>query len=269
MAAAIVVVPVEGSAAKAGAALVTGAESGIGRACAVALASAGFDIAILYYRDAEAAAETGAAVAGAGKRWVAIQADVGDEAAVERAFDTARRDLGPITCLVNSAGLNMSGIDVADMTLLQWHRLLATDLDGVFLTSRRFVRDARQHGLGCSIVNISSIHAVDVRAGGADYCAAKAGVKALTETMALEEARHGITVNAVAPGMILTPMNARAMTDAAYRQSLEASVPAGRAGTPEEVAALVVFLASPAARYITGATLTIDGALSLLLAQGA
>lgn len=260
---------VEEPAATPAIALVTGAESGIGKACAVALATAGWDVAILYYRDAGAAAETGAEVAAVGRRWVSVRTDVGDEAAVERAFDSVINDLGNITCLVNSAGLNMSGVAVADMALLQWHRLLATDLDGVFLTSRRFAREARQHGLGGSIVNISSIHAVDVRAGGADYCAAKAGVKALTETMALEEARHGITVNAVAPGMILTPMNARALTDTAYRQSLEANVPAGRAGTPEEVAALVAFLASPAARYITGATLTIDGALSLLLAQGA
>lgn len=253
----------------AGLALVTGGESGIGRACAIALARAGWDVAILYFRDAAAAAETAAGVTGAGRRAICVQADVGDEAAVETAFDAAIKALGPVTALVNSAGLNMAGTAVADMPLEQWHRILRTDLDGVFLTSRRFVRDAHAHGLGGSIVNISSIHAVAVRAGGADYCAAKAGVKVLTETMAIEEAAHGITVNAVAPGMILTPMNPRAVADLEYRHALESHIPAGRAGTPEEVAALVAFLASPAARYINGATLTIDGALSLLVAQGA
>lgn len=250
-------------------ALVTGGESGIGRACAVALAVAGWDVGILYFRDADAATQTARAVEAAGRKAVCVQADVGSEPAIEAAFDMAVGKLGPVTCLVNSAGLNMSGVRVADMALEQWHRILATDLDGVFLASRRFLRDAHARNGGGSIVNISSIHAVDVRAGGADYCAAKAAMKALTETMALEEAPHGITVNCVAPGMVLTPMNARALADTAYRQSLEANIPAGRAGTPEEVAALVVYLASPAARYINGATLTIDGALSLLLAQDA
>jgi glucose 1-dehydrogenase len=256
-------------AAASGTALVTGGESGIGRACAIALAQAGRDVAILYFRDAAAAAETARGVTAAGRRVERVQADVGDEAAVEAAFDATVAALGPIACLVNSAGLNMSGTPVAEMELAQWRRLLRTDLDGVFLTSRRFVRDAHKAKRGGSIINISSIHAVDVRAGGADYCAAKAGLKALTETMALEEAPQGITVNCIAPGMILTPMNARALVDADYRRSLEANVPAGRAGTPEEVAALAVYLASPAGRYINGATLTIDGALSLLLAQGA
>ena len=108
-----------------------------------------------------------------------------------------------------------------------------------------------------------------MRAGAADYCAAKGGLKNLTETMALECASLGITVNAIAPGMILTPMNSRALTDASYRKSLEADVPLGRAGRPEEVAKLAAYLASAAADYITGATLTIDGGLSLLLAEGA
>jgi glucose 1-dehydrogenase len=177
--------------------------------------------------------------------------------------------LGLPTILVNSAGLNQSGVKVADMSLAQWERLLGSDLTGPFLTSRRFVQDLRTAKLPGAIINISSIHAEAVRAGAADYCSAKGGLKNLTETMALECAPLGITVNAIAPGMILTPMNGRAVADPLYRKSLEADVPLGRAGRAEEVAALAAYLASPAATYITGASLVIDGGLSLLLAEGA
>ena len=198
-----------------------------------------------------------------------MQADVSDEAAVEAAFDRVKRELGVPVVLVNSAGLNQSGVNVADMSTAQWLRLIGSDLTGPFLTSRRFVQELRAAKTPGKIINISSIHASDVRAGAADYCAAKGGLKNLTETMALECAALGITVNAIAPGMILTPMNGRAVSDAAYRKTLEADVPLGRAGRADEVARLAAYLASPAADYITGATLTIDGGLSLLLAEGA
>jgi len=250
-------------------AFVTGAESGIGAACAAALAADGMDVAVLFFNDQKAADVTAAAVMAAGRRAVTVQADVSDEASVEAAFDLAARDLGVPTVLVNSAGLNQSGVVVADMTTAQWQRLLGSDLTGPFLTSRRFVRNLRSAGLPGKIINISSIHATDVRAGAADYCAAKGGLKNLTETMALECASLGITVNAIAPGMILTPMNSRAVSDANYRKGLEADVPLGRAGRADEVAQLAAYLASAAADYITGATLTIDGGLSLLLAEGA
>lgn len=250
-------------------AFVTGAESGIGAACALALAEAGSDVAVLFFRDAEAAARTVAGITAHGRRAVALQADVGDEHAVEAAFDACAAQLGVPDILVNSAGLNQSGVAVADMELAQWQRLLESDLTGPFLTSRRFVRNLKLNPRSASIVNISSIHAEDVRAGAADYCAAKGGLKKLTETMALECASLGITINAVAPGMILTPMNLHALDDIAYRKSLEANIPVNRAGTPEEVAAMVVYLVSPAAAYITGTTVTIDGGLSLVLAQGA
>jgi glucose 1-dehydrogenase len=155
------------------------------------------------------------------------------------------------------------------MALAQWERLLRTDLTGSFLTCRRFVRDLRAAGRPGRVINISSIHAKVVRAGAADYDSAKGGLRNLTATLALEAAPWRINVNAVAPGMILTPMNARAVADQAYRQSLEASIPWGRAGTAEEVAKVAVFLASPAADYITGTTITIDGGLSLVLGQKA
>ena len=250
-------------------AFVTGAESGIGAACATALAGAGFDVAVLFFKDQALADASAATVTAAGRKAITVQADVSDEAAVEAAFDRVKSELGLPTVLVNSAGLNQSGVNVADMSTTQWLRLIGSDLTGPFLTSRRFVQELRTAKSPGRIINISSIHASDVRAGAADYCAAKGGLKNLTETMALECASLGITVNAIAPGMILTPMNSRAVSDGAYRKTLEADVPLGRAGRADEVAKLAAYLASPAADYITGATLTIDGGLSLLLAEGA
>jgi glucose 1-dehydrogenase len=254
-------------------ALVTGAESGIGAACAIALARSGANVGVLYHSDAEAAGRTVAAIEAAGRKALAKPADVAAEADVDAAFDALTAALGPIDILINSAGLNQSGVPVIDMDLAQWRRLLDTDLTGGFLTCRRFLRDRRAAGLGPDhpgrIINITSIHAHDVRAGAADYCAAKSGLARLTETLALETAMSGVTVNAIAPGMILTPMNSRALADPLYRKGLEANVPSGRAGTPQEVAAMAVYLCSPEAAYVTGASLTIDGGLSLVLALGA
>jgi glucose 1-dehydrogenase len=250
-------------------AAVTGAESGIGAACAAELAAAGAGVAVLYFRDREAARVTEQAVTQAGQRAVAIQLDVTDEHSVETAFDRAGEQLGLPSILVNSAGLNQSQTLIADMDLAQWNRLIATDLTGSFLTCRRLVRDLRAAGRKGSIVNITSIHASVASAGAGDYAAAKGGLANLTTTLALETAKLGINVNAIAPGMILTPMNGRALADEDYRKSLEASIPWGRAGAPGEVARLARYLASPAAEYITGATVTIDGGLSLVLGQGA
>ena len=250
------------------AAFVTGAESGIGAACAVALAEAGAAVAVCYLRDSDGAAETVSRIS-AGAGGAAIQCDVTSEESVEAAFDAAREAVGEPDILINSAGLNQTGVAVADMPLAQWRRLIATDLTGAFLTCRRFIRDLKSSGREGRIVNISSIHAEVVRAGAADYGAAKGGLRNLTRTLALECAPLGINVNAIDPGMILTPMNARAEADAAYRASLEKSIPLGRAGRADEVAQLALYLASPAAAYITGASFTIDGGLSLVLGQGA
>ena len=250
-------------------AFVTGGESGIGAACVAELAAAGADVALLYHSDAKLGEASAAVAMALGRKSVAIKADVGDEKAVEAAFDKAMAELGRIDVLVNSAGINMRGIEVADMELDQWQGMLATDLTGSFLTCRRFVRELRKAKEPGAIVNITSIHSTVMRAGGADYDAAKGGQANLTKTLALEVAKDGITVNAVAPGMILTPMNERATKDMAYRKSLEAGIPLGRAGTASEVAKLVRFLVSPDGAYITGASIVIDGGLSLELGQKA
>lgn len=250
-------------------ALVTGGASGIGSACVIALAQAGADVAIGVHGDPEHAAACVAEVEALGRRTCVVSADVGRDQEVEAAFDSVSASLGPPDILINAAGLNMTNVPVAEMSTEQWKRVVDADLTGSFFTSRRFVRDLRWAKRPGTIVNITSVHAFAVRAGGADYVSAKAGQTGLTRTLALEVAADRITVNAIAPGMILTSMNERAMNDAAYRERLEQNIPMKRAGQAGEVAGVAVFLASPAAAYITGAEIVIDGGLSLVQATGA
>ncbi|WP_228241888.1 SDR family NAD(P)-dependent oxidoreductase [Porphyrobacter sp. GA68] len=248
---------------------ISGGSSGIGRSCAVTLGAAGADVAIFYHRDEDEGEAVAAAVRAHGRRAAAIPCDVTSEPSVEEAFDTVRDQLGVPNILINSAGVNLDEKAVVDMDLATWDSLVRADLTGSFLTSRRFARDLRAAGRTGTIINITSIHSYAMRAGGAAYCAAKGGQRNLTQCMALELAEAGITVNAIAPGMVLTPMNAEAMDDEAYRRSLTQNIPLKRAAEPEEVAQLALFLASPAARYMTGAEVVIDGGLSLLMGQGA
>jgi glucose 1-dehydrogenase len=235
----------------------------------VALGQSGIAVALTYFADESAGKSAVAEIEAAGGRALAHRTDVADEQAVEALFTAAEDAFGPVRSLVNSAGLNMTGTPVETMPLSQFDRVLRTDLYGPFLTCRRFVRGLAGQADGGRIVNISSIHERAPRAGGVDYDSAKGGLAQLTTTLALEFAPRRIAVNAVSPGMILTPMNQSALDDAAELARKEAAIPWGRAGTAEEVADAVMFLLSSAADYITGATLTIDGGLSLTVAAGA
>ena len=247
-------------------AVVTGGESGIGAACAARLAKAGADVVITYHRDVKAAEGVIERVRSEGRQGLFVKCDITDEAEVADLFDAAEA-LGRPEWLVNSAGLNMTGTPFAELEAAAFDRLIATDLRGPFLTCREFVR--RLGGRKGRIVNISSIHESAPRPGGAAYDAAKGGLVQLTRTLALELAPLGIAVNSVAPGMILTPMNQSALDDPDELDRKERAIPWGRAGRAEEVSELVAFLLSEKAGYITGSTVTIDGGLSLTIAQGA
>jgi glucose 1-dehydrogenase len=161
------------------------------------------------------------------------------------------------------------GKSVSDMELAEWERAIDTNLTGPFLCTRAFLRGLAGNGAGAKIVNIGSVHEEIPRAGAAEYCASKGGLLNLTRALALELAPRKINVNSIAPGMILTPMNQADIDDPAKRKADEATIPLKRAGRPEEVAELALFLVSAAGDYVTGSSYVIDGGLMQNTGQGA
>lgn len=250
-------------------ALVTGADSGIGRATAIAFAKQGADVAITYFRDRQGAAGTAQEIEAAGRKAAVFQLDQRDSGAVGRFFQQVRAQLGVPTILVNNAGVDMAGKPVKDMSDDDWDVAIRTNLYGPFYCCREFIRGLDGSGRGGSIINITSVHQEIPRAGASAYDASKGGLRNLTTTLALELAECGITVNNIAPGMVLTPMNQSAVDDPETLKKQVQSIPMKRAAQPEEIAHVAVFLASGQARYIHGATIVVDGALMLFLGQGA
>lgn len=235
-------------------ALVTGASRGIGRAIATRLAHDGFDVAITYSTDAEGAAQTLAAIESAGRQGLVVQTDVRDSAAVDEAFARVDEALGAVTILVNNAGVRHDGLAIRQSDD-DWADTLNANLTGSFNCARAALRAMIRARYG-RIVMISSVAGMHGNPGQAAYGASKAGMIGLTRTLAKEYARKNVTVNAVAPGPVAT-----AMTEGLVEKIAE-SVPLGRAGTVEEIAAAVSFLVSDEAGYITGAVLPVDGGMT-------
>ena len=252
-----------------GTAIVTGSDSGIGQAIAVELAAAGADVCVTYHTDEGGAARTRALVEAAGRRAIVLQVDVREEKHVERMFDRTAGDLGVPDILVNNAAVNADGTHVADMATEDWDTVLRTNLYGPFFACRRFIRDRRSAGGGGRIINVTSVHEEIPMVGGGAYDATKGGLRLLTRTLALEVAGDRITVNNIAPGMILTPMNQEALDDPDARADQTRHIPWKRAGRPEEVAKLALYLASTDAEYVTGSSFFIDGGLRMMMGQGA
>ncbi len=238
-----------------GAALVTGSSRGLGAAIARALASDGWPVGVNFRSDREGAARVAAEVELGGGQADLVEGDVADPVAVERMFTRLEQRFGPVLVLVNNAGVRADGLS-PHLEDEQWEQVLAVNLSGAFRTTRRALRGMlrARHG---RIVNVASVVGVRANPGQANYAASKAGLIGFTRTVAAEVARRGVTVNAVAPGLVETELSAG--IDA---ERFLANVPARRAGTPEEIAACVRFLASDAASYVTGATLTVDGGLT-------
>ena len=240
--------------AREGSALVTGASRGIGAAIAGALAADGWPVGVNYRADADGADGVVAEIEAAGGRAFAVRADVADPAAPGVLVGALEERFGPVMVLVNNAGVRADGLSpqIGDE---DWGRVIDTNLTGAFRLTRRALGPMLRARFG-RVVNIASVVGERASPGQANYAASKAGLLGLTRTVACEVARRGVTVNAVAPGLVETEMTA----DVAARVAAE--VPARRAGRPEEVAACVRFLASEEAGYVTGSTLTVDGGLS-------
>lgn len=241
--------------------IITGADSGIGRATAIRFATVGFDVGITWHSDADGARETAEAVRARGRRAAVQQLDLGrgeDAANVVRALAA---ELGSLDVFVNNAAVNHREPALTEEPDA-WRRVLETNLTGPFLCAQAAAAIMVAQGRGGRIVNVTSVHERVPLQGGAAYAASKAGMGLVTKVMALELAEHEITVNSVAPGHIATPMNGYGPDDP-ERTGLP-GVPAGRTGRPREVASTISYLASPDARFVTGACYAVDGGLELM-----
>jgi NAD(P)-dependent dehydrogenase (short-subunit alcohol dehydrogenase family) len=242
-------------------AVVTGSDSGIGEAIAVALADAGFDVGVTYRADDSGAKATAEKVRAAGRKAEIRRLELTELPQAAAVVDELADALGGLGVLVNCAGTGIA-TPVIDTSYEQWREVLAVDLDGPFLCAQRAARRMSAAGRGGRIINITSVHEHAPRVGAGAYCAAKGGLGMLTKVMAQELASHGITVNAVAPGEIATPMTGNDDVDPFTVD--RPGIPVGRPGDANEIAAVVAMLASPSTAYVTGSSWVVDGGMLLM-----
>jgi NAD(P)-dependent dehydrogenase (short-subunit alcohol dehydrogenase family) len=242
-------------------AIVTGSDSGIGRASAVALAQQGFDVGITWRSDEAGASGTAQEVEAAGGRAEVRRLDLTALPQAADVVDDLAEALGGLAVLVNNSGTGTMK-SFLDIGYDELREVLTVDLEGAFLCGQRAARRMIAQGRGGRIINITSVHEHAPRVGASPYCAAKGGLGLLTQTMALELGEHGITVNAVAPGEIATPMTGQ--EDADVTAAERPGVPLRRPGDAREIAAIVAFLASPPAAFVTGASWVADGGMLLM-----
>jgi len=250
-------------------ALITGANSGIGRGVALKLGEAGADVVVNYVDDEAAAEAVVAAIREAGADAIAIKADVSSESEVAAMFEQAIGHFGTVDILVNNAGLQRDA-GFPEMTLEQWRKVLDVNLTGQFLCARRAVTEFLRRGVvpsvSCAagkIICISSVHQEIPWAGHVNYATSKGGIKLLMQTLAQELAPHRIRVNGIAPGAIRTPINTSAWSTPEAYAKLMTLIPYGRIGEPEDIARAAVWLASDHADYVVGTTLFVDGGMTL------
>ena len=237
-------------------ALVTGGGKGIGRAISIALAEMGVRVVVNYRSDSAAAEKTAQAIGG-----VAVQCDVSDPEAVEKMIRDCFREQGKVDILINNAGAVRDNL-LLRMKTADWDDIIRTDLSSAFHTTKAVLAAGMLRNRWGRIVNMSSIVGITGNAGQANYAAAKAGLIGFTKSIAKEIGSRGITVNAVAPGYVPTELTSGSLSEEMVAALVEAT-PLKRAGTPEDIAAAVGFLCSPAGGFITGHTLVVDGGLSV------
>lgn len=245
-------------------AIVTGADSGMGKATAELLATEGFDVGITFHTDKDGAEDTRAGIEERGQRCFVLQQDLSSPDTAD-VVDQLADQLGGLGVLVNMAGTGHND-EVLDLSFDRWRQVLATDLDGPFLCAQRAARRMAASRRGGRIINVTSVHEHVPRFGAAAYCTAKAGLGMLTKCLALELSRDGILVSSVAPGEIATPMTG--MDESEAYSEVRPGNPVGRPGHVNEVASVIAFLASPRSSYVTGTSITVDGGLTLMAAHG-